>query len=159
MDQVERVGISIEPALLAEFDELIRRRGYPNRSEAVRDLIRRELAQERLEQPQAQAAGGVFLVYDHHTTRLSQKLIELQHSHLLHVISSLHVHLDHHNCMEVIVLQGRVLDIQQLADRLGSLKGVKLSRLNLITNPTDHEPHTHAQGECKCQNEKRLPSS
>jgi CopG family transcriptional regulator, nickel-responsive regulator len=133
MKGLERVGIAIESSLLASFDKLIEKQGYVNRSEAVRDLIRERLAEEKLKKPSGKAVAGIFLVYDHHATNLSRKLLELQHSHLLQTISATHIHLDHHNCLEVIILKGSVGELQKIADSLTSLKGVKLSRLNLMT--------------------------
>jgi CopG family nickel-responsive transcriptional regulator len=133
MDKVERIGVSLEPDLLAEFDEMISEKGYHNRSEALRDLIRKELANKQLEDPSAKAVGVVLLVFDHHVTKLTEKLLHLQHSHLLHTISSLHVHLDHHHCLEIIVLQGSVNEIQAVGDRMISLKGVKQGRVNLVS--------------------------
>ena len=130
---LERIGIAIETALLASFDKLIEKQGYANRSEAVRDLIREQLTEEKLKNPTGKAVAGIFLVYDHHATDLSRKLLELQHSHLLQTISATHIHLDHHNCLEVIILKGKVAELKNIADHLTSLKGVKLSRLNLMT--------------------------
>lgn len=138
MSKVERIGVSLEADLLQAFDRLIDSQGYPTRSEAIRDLIRHRLSQEQLSKPSARAVAGVFLVYDHHATKLSQKLVGLQHSHLLQVIASTHVHLDEHNCLETIILKGKVREIQKLADKITSLKGVKLSRVNLMS--TAREP-------------------
>lgn len=118
------------------FDKLIAGQGYQNRSEAIRDLIRRQLSEERLGDPNARAVAAVFLVYDHHSTMLSKSLIELQHTHALsssmHVISSLHVHLDEHDCLEIIALRGRVGEIKKMAESILSMKGVKLGRMNII---------------------------
>ncbi len=137
MDQIERIGISLDKKLLSMFDKLIAKQGYQNRSEAIRDLIRRQLSSEQLQDPKADAVGAVFLVYNHNSTKLMQKLTELQLSHLLHAISSLHVHLDEHDCLEVIVLRGQVGEINKMADSLLSMKGVKLGRTNLLaTEPT-----------------------
>ena len=133
MSQIERVGVSLDKKLLSMFDQLIGTQGYSSRSEAIRDLIRERLSQEQLAKPTAKAVAGIFLVYDHHFTSLSEKLIDLQHNHLLHVVASTHVHLDHHNCLEVIILKGKVKEIQELADQMAALKGVKLSRVNLMT--------------------------
>jgi CopG family nickel-responsive transcriptional regulator len=133
MSQIERVGVSLDKELLSMFDQLIGTQGYSSRSEAIRDLIRERLSQKQLAKPTAKAVAGIFLVYDHHSTSLSEKLIDLQHNHLLHVIASTHVHLDHDNCLEVIILKGKVKEIQELADQMASLKGVKLSRVNLMT--------------------------
>jgi CopG family nickel-responsive transcriptional regulator len=137
MEQIERIGVSLDKKLLSMFDKLIAKQGYQNRSEAIRDLIRRQLSGDQLQDPKAGAVGAVFLVYNHNSTKLMQKLTELQHSHLLHAISSLHVHLDEHDCLEVIVLRGQVGEINKMADSLLSMKGVKLGRTNLLaTEPT-----------------------
>lgn len=137
MEQIERIGVSLDKNLLSMFDKLIAKQGYQNRSEAIRDLIRRRLSGDQLQDPKAEAVGAVFLVYNHNSTKLMQKLTELQHSHLLHAISSLHVHLDEHDCLEVIVLRGQVGEINKMADTLLSMKGVKLGRTNLLaTEPT-----------------------
>ena len=136
MKQVERVGVSLDKKLLSSFDKVIRRQGYQSRSEAIRDLIRQQLSSEVLNNPKAKAVAAVFLVYDHHSTKLSEKLVSLQHSHVLQTISSMHIHLDKHDCLEVVVLRGRVGEINKMAEKMVSLKGVKLGRVNLIsTNP------------------------
>jgi len=133
MNGLERIGVSLEADLLAKFDALIRRKGYGSRSEALRDLIRQDLSQARLDDPKAQAVAAVLLVYDHHVTKLADRLLGLQHSHLLETVSSLHVHLDHHHCLEVIVLRGPVGQIHRVGDQMVSLKGVLLGRVNLAT--------------------------
>ena len=137
MSQTERVGVSLDKKLPSMFDELIAARGYSNRSEAIRDLIRNRLSEERLAKPATRAVAGVFLVYDHHSTELSRKLVDLQHSHLLQVIASTHVHLDHHNCLEVIMLKGKVREIEKVANSMAALKGVKLSKVNIMTTGQD----------------------
>jgi len=111
MKQIERVGVSLDKKLLSAFDKLIAKQGYGSRSEAVRDLIRRQISSERLSNPKAKAVAAVFLVYDHHSTKLMDKLTDLQHSHLLQTICSTHIHLDEHDCLEVIVLRGQVGEI------------------------------------------------
>ena len=136
MSQIERIGVSLEKALLAAFDVLIGKRGYPSRSEAIRDLIRQQISEERLSNPKATAVAAVFLVYNHHSTRLMGMLTDLQHSHLLQTISSLHIHLDAHDCLEVIVLRGQVGEINKTAENLISLKGVKLGRISLLAAET-----------------------
>jgi len=133
MSRIERIGVSLDKKLLSLFDRLIAKQGYPNRSEAIRDLIRERLSEEELAKPTTEAVAGVFLVYDHHSTKLSQKLVDLQHDHLLHVITSTHVHLDDDNCLEAIILKGKVKEIQKVADRMTSLRGVKLSRVNVMS--------------------------
>jgi CopG family nickel-responsive transcriptional regulator len=132
MNQVERVGVSLEKGLLSAFDDLIARKGYPSRSEAIRDLIRQEISESQLDDPQATAVAAVFLVYNHHATKLMGMLTDLQHSHLLQTISSMHIHLDEHNCLEVIVLRGQVGQIKKTAEHLISLKGVNFGRINLV---------------------------
>ncbi|MBP8604845.1 MAG: nickel-responsive transcriptional regulator NikR [Phycisphaerae bacterium] len=133
MSTIERVGVSLEKDLLERFDALISKQGYTNRSEAIRDLIRLRLSEEQLANPNIEAAAGVFLVYDHHAAKVADKLLDLQHGHFLEIIASTHIHLDHHNCLEAIILKGKVSQIEQLASRMGSLKGVKLSRIALMT--------------------------
>jgi len=133
MSTIERVGVSLDKALLGQFDALIAGQGYANRSEAVRDLIRDRLSQEQLNDPAADAVAGIFLVYDHHSTALTNKLPHLQHDHVLNIVASTHIHLDHNNCLEIIIVKGKVQKIQMLADKMGSLKGVKLSKTNMIS--------------------------
>jgi len=133
MSQVERMGVSLEKELLSAFDKLIARQGYQSRSEAIRDLIRQQLSVERLGNPEAKAVAAVCIVYDHHATKLMGKLVDLQHSHILQVISSLHIHLDEHDCLEVIVLRGRVGQINRMGESILSMKGVKLGRVNLLS--------------------------
>jgi len=94
--------------------------------------VRQQLSQERLSDPKAKAVAVVFLVYSHHATKLTEKLVGLQHSHLLHAISSLHVHLDAHDCLEIIVLRGQVGEINRVGEQILSMKGVKLGRVNLV---------------------------
>ena len=134
MSNIERVGISLEKELLSVFDQVIEEDGYTTRSEAIRDLIREHMSRKQLSNPSANAVAGVFLIYNHHETKLPQKLVDLQHSHLLQVIASTHVHLDHHNCLEVIILKGKVKEIEKLGNNIASLKGVKLSRMNLMAS-------------------------
>lgn len=140
MSNIERIGVSLEKELLSVFDQLISEEGYTNRSEAIRDLIRDRISHNHLSNSSAHAVAGVFLIYDHHETKLAQKLINLQHNHLLHVIVSTHVHLDHHNCLEIIILKGKVGEIEKLGSNIASLKGVKLSRTNIMTTAKLH-PH------------------
>jgi CopG family transcriptional regulator, nickel-responsive regulator len=132
MADLERIGVSLDSDLLADFDKLIAQQGYQSRSEALRDLVRQQLSQERLSDPKVQAVAAVFLVYDHHATKLTEKLVALQHSHLLQAISSLHVHLDKHDCLEIIVLRGQVGEINRVGEQILSMKGVKLGRVNLV---------------------------
>jgi CopG family transcriptional regulator, nickel-responsive regulator len=142
MSDLRRFGVAIEAKLLEQFDELMGKRGYTNRSEAFRDLARAELVKESAEKPNAIVVGTVTIVYDHHVRMLSEKLTELQHEHHKSVVSTLHVHLDHDNCLEVIVLRGKAKDVQRTADALISTKGVKHGRL--IVAVADATQHGHA---------------
>jgi len=137
MERVERVGVSLDRKLLSAFDKLIAGQGYHSRSEAIRDLIRQRISSERLSNPKTKAVGAVTLVYNHHSTKLMEKVTDLQHSHLLQTISSMHIHLDEHDCLEVIVLRGRVGEISKMAENIISLKGVKLGRINLVATELD----------------------
>ena len=137
MSKIERIGITIEKELLPAFDKLIVAEGYTTRSKAICDLIRERLSRKQLSDSSASAVAGVFLIYDHHETRLSQKLVDIQHNYLLHVIASTHVHLSHDYCLEVIILKGKVKEIEKLGSNIASLKGVKLSRINLMTSDNE----------------------
>jgi len=137
MGGVERIGVSLDKELLSKFDEMIAKAGYPNRSEALRDLIRERISRLQLENPEVEAVAAVCLVYDHHATGLMQKLTKLQHSHLLHTICTTHIHLGATDCMEIIVLRGKVGPINEVAERIISQKGVKLGRINFVAAGED----------------------
>jgi CopG family nickel-responsive transcriptional regulator len=137
MSQVERIGVSVDKKLLSKFDKLIAKQGYQSRSEAIRDLVRQQLSDEQVGDPKAKAVAAVILVYDHHSTKLMEKLTGLQHSHLLQTISAMHIHLDEHDCLEVIVLRGRIGEIKKTAENIICLKGVKLGRINFVATEQD----------------------
>jgi len=132
MEQIERIGISVDKNLLNSFDKLISRQGYQNRSEAIRDLIRERISAEKLKNPKTKTVAAVLIVYEHQATQLMEKLTSLQHSHLLETISSLHIHIDDHKCMEAIILRGQVGKIKKTAEQLISLKGVTHGKINLM---------------------------
>ena len=134
MGELSRIGVAIDADLLQKFDKLIASRGYSNRSEAFRDLIRDELVERSWEQPDSNVVGTVTLVYDHHVRMLSDRLTDLQHSHFHHILSTLHVHLDHNNCLEVLVVKGRASAVKKIADALISTKGVKHGRLTITSS-------------------------
>ena len=134
MAELARIGIAIAEDLLEKFDQLIERRGYTNRSEAFRDLIRNELVNEISASPTAEVYGAVTLIYDHHVRLLLDKLNDLQHEYHHAIMSSVHVHLDHDNCMEVILVRGKSALVQKLADSLIATKGVKHGRFTLTTS-------------------------
>ena len=129
MSELSRIGVAIDSDLLASFDQLISGRGYTNRSEAFRDLIRDELVEASAQSPDAEVVGTVTMVYDHHVRLLSDKLTELQHKSYHNILSSLHVHLDHDNCLEVLIVRGKSKDVRRIADALISTKGVKHGKL------------------------------
>jgi CopG family nickel-responsive transcriptional regulator len=133
MGELVRFSVSVEDDLLESFDRLIERQGYGNRSEALRDLMRDALVRAHLdERPKAaDVLGTLTIVYDHHATDLADRLTALQHDHYRLIISVLHVHISHDDCMEVIVLRGPARRVRALADALISIKGVKHGRLFL----------------------------
>jgi len=133
MSGLSRIGVAIDSDLLDKFDSLIGQRGYTNRSEAFRDLIRDELVEKTWESPESQVVGTVTLVYDHHVRMLNEKLTGIQHDFHHSILSTLHVHLDHDNCLEVLVVRGRSADVRKVADVLISTKGVKHGRLTITT--------------------------
>jgi len=133
MTELSRIGVAIDADLLKKFDNLIATRGYTNRSEAFRDLIRDELVEKAWERPESNVVGTVTLIYDHHVRLLNEKLTNLQHSHFHHILSTMHVHLDHDNCLEVLVVKGKAGIVKKIADALISTKGVKHGRLTITT--------------------------
>jgi CopG family nickel-responsive transcriptional regulator len=137
MAELTRFGISIDDRLLKRFDALIAEKGYGNRSEAIRDLIRGALVEEQWAREEEETVGTVTLVYDHHTRDLSDKLTEQQHSHHDAIVSALHVHLDAHNCLEVVVVKGKAGEVRRLADELIGTKGVKHGKLVTSTTGKD----------------------
>ncbi len=137
MAELIRFGISMDSELLANFDELIGLKGYMNRSEAIRDLVRNALVEDQWSRADEEIVGTVTLVYDHQTRDLSDKLTEQQHSHHGAIISALHVHLDAHHCLEVVVVRGKAGDVKKLADELIGTKGVKHGKLVTSTTGKD----------------------
>lgn len=131
-----RFGVSMDEQLLENFDRLIERKHYMNRSEAIRDLIRASLVELKIEDDDHEMVGTVTLVYNHHVRDLAEKLTEHQHAHSERIISSLHVHLDAHNCLEVLVVKGSAGIIRQIADELIGVKGVKHGKLVMTASDT-----------------------
>jgi CopG family nickel-responsive transcriptional regulator len=122
---ITRFGVSLEGKLLKRFDRVIEQKGYANRSEAIRDLIRESLVREQWEIGAEEAVGTITLVFDHDTRELSDRLTDLQHAHYEEIVSTLHVHLDAHHCLEVLVLRGKASELKAIADRLIGTRGVK----------------------------------
>ena len=125
MADLVRFGISLDRKLLDDFDRLIARKGYGNRSEAIRDLIRDSLVRDQWDKGTEDAVGTVTLVYNHDTRELADRLTDLQHRYFDSIVSTLHVHLDAHHCLEVLVVRGKTADLRRIADRLIGTRGVK----------------------------------
>jgi CopG family transcriptional regulator, nickel-responsive regulator len=135
MSTLIRTGISLEQELLEKFDKVVQQKGYGSRSEAIRDLVRDHFVEEDVASNKVVVAT-LTLVYDHHIPKLSEQLVSAQHEYKGQVLATTHVHLDHHNCLEVIILKGRGTDAKKFADQLLSLKGVKHGKLVLTNTGT-----------------------
>lgn len=133
MSELVRFSVSADDGLVERFDELIRGQGYVNRSEAIRDLMRNALVERQWSAEEGEAVGTVTLVYDHHSRDLANKLTDHQHSHHHEIVSTLHIHLDTHHCLEVVVLRGEIREIGRLASELIGTKGVKHGRFVATT--------------------------
>ena len=130
--ELARFGVSFDSELLERFDELISSKGYRNRSEAIRDLVRDYLVEYEWEED-VETMGAITMVYDHHRRELSESLIALQHDYHSSIISSTHVHIDEHNCLEVVVVRGKGSMVKEIADKLISTRGVKHGKLTMTT--------------------------
>jgi CopG family nickel-responsive transcriptional regulator len=130
MSELRRFGVSLPAKLLEAFDEYLEQEGYSTRSEALRDMMREHLIADQWVDPESSVVGVITLVYDHHTYRLEDHLTEEQHEHFHMVRCSTHVHMDEHNCVEVIVVEGKSAAVQELADRLIALRGVQHGTLS-----------------------------
>ena len=137
MGETIRFGVSLDSDLLERFDRICEDRCYQTRSEAIRDLIRKELVHKEWEDQNREVTGTLTLVYNHHQSDLAQKMTEIQHQALDIIITSLHVHIDAHNCMEVLVLRGPVKEVRSVAQRLTSTRGIKHGKLSLSTTGKD----------------------
>ena len=133
MSEITRFGVSIENNLLKKFDKSIQKKGYINRSEAIRDLIRSNLINEINLDLKVTSIATLTILYDHSLGNVTDRLLELQHNHTSEILVSSHVHIDHNNCLEVIVLKGLTINIKELANKIKALKGIKHGEL-VITN-------------------------
>jgi CopG family nickel-responsive transcriptional regulator len=141
---MERVTISLDDDLLAQFDGYLKRKGYANRSEGIRDLLREKLEQNRLDEGKAShAIACLSYVYNHDQRELSRRLAKSQHAHHDLVLSTLHVHLDHENCLEIAVLKGRTADVQTFAEATMAETGVRHGNLHLVPSEMVTAAHTH----------------
>lgn len=136
MGDLARIGVSLEHDLLRWFDGAIRKKNYDNRSEAIRDLIRDQMVAEEIDKNKV-VVGTLTVVYDHHRPNLTEKLVEAQHQAGGRVLAATHVHLDHHNCLEVIIMKGRGGELRDLANGILSLRGVKHGQLVVTSTGKD----------------------
>jgi len=131
--KLKRFGVSMEKDLLDKFDNVVSGRKYANRSEAVRDFVRAALVEEEWKNLKGQVIGTLTIIYDHHARLLSEKLSGIQHDHFDNIIAATHIHLDHDNCAEVIILKGKGSDVKKISDRLIGTKGVKHGKLAMAS--------------------------
>jgi len=131
--QIVRFGVSVPEELLTRFDSIIEEKGYVNRSEAIRDMMRDFIVRHEWETGDEEVAGTITMLYNHDEADVVKELLDLQHEYLEEIISSLHVHMDKHNCLEVVIVKGKAGRIKEIADRLLSLKGVKHGKLVMTT--------------------------
>jgi len=128
-DQSIRFSVSLPEKLLVELDQRVVRRGYASRSELVRDLIREKIVEEKWEDAGEDVVGVLAIVFDHHQKGLAEKVIDVQHNRQVNILCSTHVHMDHHNCLETIIIKGRPPEIEKIAIEIGGLRGVRFARL------------------------------
>jgi len=144
---MERFTISLNEDLAKQFDELIARKGYQNRSEAVRDMVRHELESSRLEKQEAPyCVASLSYVYSHHARDLTERLTDLQHQHHHLVLSSMHVHLDHDNCLETVILRGATGEVSKFANELIAVREVRHGKVNVVPVEMDDHGHDHGHG-------------
>jgi len=147
---MQRFTISLEDRLATEFDELIRRKGYGNRSEALRDMLRGTIEKSRVARGEAlHAVGCLSYVYNHHERDLAERLTALAHEHHDLVVSATHVHLDHETCIETVILRGRTADVHAFADAVSAERGVRHGGLNLVPVDVGAAPHRHVHARPK----------
>ncbi len=132
---VERVGVSFEPELLAKFDVLIGAEGYTNRSEAIRDLVRKALVESEIEAEIGDVIGTITIIYDHDVGDVTNRLLHLQHHHHTEIASTTHIHVDEHTCLEVLVVRGNAKNVKKLGDNIKAIKGVKHGEI-VVTKTT-----------------------
>ncbi len=136
-DLAARFSVSLPPELLRQLDAMISDKGYDNRSQAVADMVRDALVEHRQRSADEDIAGTITLVYDHHKQHVQAALTDIQHDHHDLIISTLHVHLDHHNCLEVLAVRGKAANVKRIADELIAAKGVKHGKLTVTTTGKD----------------------
>lgn len=133
---LKRFTISLDEKLLEDFDTFIKQRRYVNRSEAIRDLIRSSFVEKEW-QADKDVVGVISMVYDHHQHKLQEKVTEIQHDYHHQIVSTTHIHMDHHNCLEVVIVKGEAGSVDELTDRLRSLRGVRNCKMAMSTTGKD----------------------
>ncbi|UAL07339.1 MAG: nickel-responsive transcriptional regulator NikR [Candidatus Methanogranum gryphiswaldense] len=146
MDGVTRIGVSLEPELLKDFDKLISKKGYVSRSEAIRDLVRDSLAESEWKNDKEYMSGVIVMIYDHEVTGIGEKLTVLQHEKMQNINTSIHVHLDHDRCMEVIIVEGELGHLKELTNEISAIKGVLRCKLTMASRSTGHMHHIGTRG-------------
>jgi CopG family transcriptional regulator, nickel-responsive regulator len=141
MEKLIRFGISMEEGLLHEFDHLMTHKGYNNRSEAIRDIVREKLVEEEIQNPAGIVYGALVFIYDHNKRELEKALSNLQHNYFENIISTSHVHVDHDHCLEVVLLKGKSEMLKVMAEKILSLKGVQHGKLTLTISTTTKHHH------------------
>ena len=136
-DTTARFSVSLPPVLLKQLDQMTAEKGYDNRSLAIADMIRAQLVDHREKSDASEIAGTITLVYDHHKMHVQETLTDIQHDHHEVILSTVHVHLDHHNCLEVLIVRGKPSVIRRIADELIAAKGVKHGKLTVTTTGKD----------------------
>jgi CopG family transcriptional regulator, nickel-responsive regulator len=136
-DSVTRFSVSLPATLLNQLDRMAREKSYDNRSLAIADMIRAQLVEHHQQMGSAEIVGTITLVYDHHKQHVQETLTDIQHDHHDVIISAVHVHLDHHNCLEVLIVKGRAAQVKKIADALIAAKGVKHGKLTVTTTGKD----------------------
>ena len=128
-EDIVRFSVSLPKSLLEELDRRMVKKGYASRSELVRDLIREQLIQEKWQDKKERVVGVLTIGYDHHQRELAERLMEIQHNKYVNILCTTHVHLDHHSCLEAIILKGRPPEIEKMRFQIGGLRGVKFAKL------------------------------
>lgn len=126
---IERVGVSFEPRLLSKFDTLLKKRGYTNRSEAIRDLIRKEIIESEMKEEDCTVIGTLTIIYDHEIGNITNKLLHLQHHHHQEITFTTHIHVDDCTCLEIVVIRGQLSHVRKFSENIKALKGVKHGQL------------------------------
>lgn len=128
---IERVGVSFEPKLLSKFDILIKKRGYTNRSEAIRDLVRKEIIESDIKEEEGEVIGTLTIIYNHDIGNVTEKLLHLQHHHHQEITFTTHIHIDNHTCLEIVVIRGILSSVKKFSDNVKALKGIKHGQLSI----------------------------